>query len=147
MLQQQLGQLARLQAVLLQEQAALQQRDGDALSAIDVEKQQLVSDLDGLSRNLTGELQAAGHGSDKGTLHTFITAEATLQPLWQQLEAALLACRKQNQVNGILLEKGRQQTQQLLSILLGGPSQKDGMLYDAKGSASSSLGNGRSVKV
>ena len=144
--QNELGQLARLEHVLGQEHEALKARDNDALATTTSEKNQLVAALEAKGRERIELLKAAGMGADQEAIHAFVETEPQLLALWQQLEAALLKCQKQNQVNGMVLEKGRQQAQQLLGILLG-ENKRHTETYDAKGGTSSSFSNGRSVKV
>lgn len=144
--QQELGQLAQLEVVLGQEHEALKKRDNDALASSTAEKNQLVTALERRGSERIELLKAAGLGADQEAIHAFVETEPQLQALWQQLETALLNCQKQNQVNGMLLEKGRQQAQHLLGILLGENKQHT-ETYDAKGGTSSSFTNGRSVKV
>lgn len=148
-LQKELDQLIRLEAVLGQEHELLKQRDTDALSTNSQEKQNLIKSVDALGRDRLGLLQGAGIAIDKDSLLTFVNADTTgeLPRLWNELEAVLIRCQKQNQVNGILLETGKQTTEQLLGILLGEGDPKETELYDAKGSTSSSFLNGRSIKV
>ncbi len=146
-LQQELGQLAQLESVLGLENEALKQRDTDAIAKNSSDKQSLISSIESLGRQRLALLQAAGKGTDKDSVLAFVNAEPKLQEQWGELEAILLRCQKQNQVNGMVLEKSRQQTQQILGILLGQDSRKDTQLYDAKGGTSPSFFNGRSVKV
>ena len=146
-LQDELGQMTRLEVVLGLEYEALQQRDSDALIKNTQEKQQLITVIESRGRERLELLQGAGYGIDKEAVLGFIDAEPQLRRRWDELEVVLLRCQKQNQVNGILLEKDKQLTKQLMSILLGEGSRKNTELYDAKGSTSSSFLNGRSVKV
>lgn len=146
-LQTELGQLARLELVLGQEFDALKQQNNDALSENLEEKQKLIHEIESLGRQRLELLRGAGQGDDKVAVLAFVSAEAELNTRWQELEATLLRCQKQNQVNGMLLEKGKMQAQQLLGVLLGKESGSDGATYDAKGATSSSFSNGRSVKV
>ena len=146
-LQDELGQMTRLEVVLGLEYEALQQRDSDALIKNTQEKQQLITAIESRGRERLELLQGAGYGIDKEAVLGFIDAEPQLRRRWDELEVVLLRCQKQNQVNGILLEKDKQLTKQLMGILLGEGSRKNTELYDAKGSTSSSFLNGRSVKV
>ncbi len=146
-LQSELDQLLLLEAVLGQEHEGLKLRDADAIAKNTKQKQDLISAIEALGRERQGLLQGAGLGNDQEATLAFIDAEPQLRSKWDELEAVLLRCQKQNQINGMLLEKGKQQTQQILGILLGEGSRKETELYDAKGSTSSSFLNGRSVKV
>jgi flagellar biosynthesis/type III secretory pathway chaperone len=146
-LQRELSQLAQLEAVLRLENEALKQRDTDAIEKNSSEKQSLIASIETLGKQRLALLQAAGKGTDKDSVLAFVNTEPKLQERWDELEAILQRCQKQNQVNGMVLETSRQQTQQILGILLGQESRKDTQLYDAKGGTSPSFVNGRSVKV
>lgn len=146
-LQQELGQLTRLESVLGQEHEALKRRDSDALLPLIKEKQTLVTAIEALGGELPALLKRAGHSNDKEAVLVFIDTAPQLRQQWDELEALLLRCQRQNQVNGVLLERGRWQTQQLLGILLGEGNQRETELYNAKGTASPSFLHGRSVKV
>jgi flagellar biosynthesis/type III secretory pathway chaperone len=148
-LQKELDQLIQLEAVLGQEHESLKQRDTDALSKISQEKQNLIKSIEALGRDRLAQLQGGGTAIDKESLLSFVDAESSgeLRRLWNELEAVLLRCQKQNQVNGIMLEMGKQHTEQLLGILLGEGDRKETETYDAKGGTSSSFLNGRSIKV
>lgn len=146
-LQNELGRLTELESVLGQENLALQQRDADVLLLNAKEKQRLITLIESLGRERLGLLNGAGLGQDKEAILAFVAAESQLSRQWDELETILTRCQKQNQVNGMLLEKGKKQTQQLLGILLGETTRKDTELYNAKGSTSPSFLNGRSVKV
>lgn len=146
-LQNELGQLTQLETVLDQENLALQQRDADVLLSNAKEKQRLIVLIESLGRERLGLLSGADLGQGKEAILAFVNGEPQLRSQWDELEAVLTRCQKQNQVNGMLLEKGKKQTQQLLGILLGETTRKDTELYNAKGSTSPSFLNGRSVKV
>jgi flagellar biosynthesis/type III secretory pathway chaperone len=147
LLQSELTQLGRLEHVLQQEHTLLAQQDSAGLVENAKEKQSLIVSIESHGRERLQLLQAAGKGTDKEAVLAFVDTNPQLRDQWEQLEAVLLRCQKQNQVNGMLLEKGKQQTQQLLDILLGEGKRKGTELYDAKGTTSSSFLNGRSVKV
>lgn len=141
-LQRELDGMNRLEAVLGQEQDALRRRDAQALSTLAGEKQRLVDEIELPGRERQALLQ--GTAGDVG--HTLIATRPALQALWQELQGAVQRCQAQNQVNGILLEKGRQQAQQLLALLLGQPAQQE-PLYNARGGAATAFSHGRSLKV
>lgn len=147
MLQRELAQLLQLEVVLGQEHEALKLRDAAEITKNTESKQQLILAIETQGRERMALLQGAGKGTDKEAVLAFVDAETQLRSRWDELEAVLLRCQKQNQINGMLLEKGKQQTQQLLGILLGEGTRKETELYNAKGSTSSSFLNGRSVKV
>lgn len=150
-LKQELALLGQLEAVLAQEFTALEQKNTDEVTKNSNKKQELVAQLEQQGQERLGILQQAGVASGKEGLDEILRSESSgeLKSLWGELETTLLRCQKQNQVNGILLEKGRQQTQQMLNILLNeGEAGQDDGIYDASGnSTSSSFPNGRSVKV
>ena len=137
-----LEQLARLESVLDQEYESLKQRDSDALESNTAEKQQLIAAIEKDGRERLALLQNTGHGTDRGAVLAFVQAEPKLRRMWDELRSVLLRCQ-----HGMLIEMGRQQTQQLLSILLGEGERKNTELYDARGSTLSSFANSRSVKA
>ena len=146
-LQGELAMLARLEVVLGLEMSALERRDIDALTENTKEKQDLISSIEKLGRERRALLQGAGVATDKEAVQALVEAEPALRGQWSELESVLLRCQQQNQINGILLEKGKQQTRRLLGILLGEGNRKETELYDARGSTSPSFLHGRSVKV
>ena len=125
MLQRDLGQLTQLEVVLGQEHEALKLRDSAQITQNSEAKQQLILAIETLGRERMALLQGAEQGTDKEAVLAFVDAEPQLRSHWDELVALLLRCQKQNQINGMLLEKGKQQTQQLLGILLGEGTRKD----------------------
>lgn len=145
--QRELDELAKLEEILRQEHDTLKQRDSDALIEITQVKQKLIESVESFWNERLVLLQGAGYSTDKEAVLNLVSTDSQLVSQWDELESVLLNCQQQNQVNGLLVDMSRQQTQQLLSILLGEDSLKGAELYDAKGSTSSSFSNSQSVKV
>ena len=146
-LQKELGQLAQLEVVLSQEHAALKQRDSDALVTNTDEKQRVIESIESCGRERSRLLQDAGIATDKDTVLAFVKMSPELLSKWNELEVVLLRCQEQNKINGLLIDRGRQQTTQILKILLGDGGNENTELYDAKGSTSSSFSKSQSIKV
>jgi flagellar biosynthesis/type III secretory pathway chaperone len=147
MLRDELAQLGQLESVLLKEHELLAGQESEALLSNAKEKQLLIGQIEARGQERLKLLQLHGVGTDKDAVVGYMDSAPQLQGLWQEMENVLHRCQKQNQVNGVMLEKGRRQTEQLLAILLGEGRSKGTQLYNAKGAATSSFSNGRSVKV
>ncbi|MDH5784968.1 MAG: flagellar protein FlgN [Chromatiales bacterium] len=145
MIQDELQQLEQLGAVLQKEHLALQRRDTSALNSATSEKDKLVAALRSRGRARMELLITMGVATDQQSIQCYVASMPQLMESWQMLERSLLECQKQNQINGMLLEKGRKQTQSLLALFLGDQMRK-AETYDARG-YTSSLFNGRSVRV
>ena len=148
LLQQEAAVVKALQAVLKREHQALGKRDAAAITTASAEKEPLLGQLEQLAKQRNQILQQVGLGIDKPGFEAFIESDGSglLRKFWGVLEELLRECQKQNQVNGILLESGKQVTQQAVSILTGREIEQDD-LYDQRGKTSGSLGKNTSFKV
>lgn len=146
LLQQELVQLAHLEQLLGEEQEAMLRRNSEEMGELAKRKQALIERVEGLEGERLQRLMPNGGVAERDAWKEVLGADSRLAVQWQRLEAVLLRCRKQNQVNGVLLERDRQQTQQLLRLLLGGEG-KATSTYDARGSAHASYAHGHSLKV
>lgn len=146
-LRQEIEQLTRLEGILEREVETIKQRDATALSENTLEKHDVIGKIETLGRERLNLLHKAGISNKKEDIVAYLSTTPQLDKLRRVVESKLLNCQEKNQVNGILLEKDKQQVQQLLGILLGENVTQDEGLYNAKGNTSSSFVNGRSVKV
>lgn len=147
-LQREGEQVAALAAILESEYQELQERNADRLNEVTADKENKLRELGELAEQRVSILSQAGLGSDREGFMQFLADESSgvLQQEWTEIEAVLKRCQHQNQVNGKLLEIGKQQAQELLSLLLGreaGGSE----LYDRNGNTSNTFGPNSSVKV
>ncbi len=112
-------------------------RDSETLTRLTAEKQALLDTIESLGAEHQSDIPPATSAAD-----------AELLALREELEATLLRCQKQNQINGVMLERDRQQTRQLLELLLGKTQQQgQAELYDARGGTHSSFSHGQSLKA
>ena len=148
-MRRELGQLTRLEGVLGQEHEVLKQRDLNRLEEKTTEKQAVIEELAAASRERITLMKNAGIEQNLDSVISYLNqlGGEELTEVWKELEAALARCQKQNQINGMMLEKGKQHTRQLLGLLLGESDSSQNQLYDSSGATSSSFSNGRSVKV
>lgn len=149
LLLEQEGLAGRLLSVLETENEYVANRDNEGLERIVEEKRLLIDQLETCYRRNTGILSNAGISADLPglgeALQSCKSADNTLVQTWESLKERLLACEKQNLVNGKLLESSRRVTQQALSILLGGAGDA-GELYTQSGKATTPNLGGRTVR-
>lgn len=126
--------LRQLAELLQQEFEALSATNGEAVATLTQEKLTLLMQLEAVAQRKSQLLESLGYTLGSAGLTEFLDAAASpeLSSRWSEIENELRACRKQNLVNGQLLETTRRQTQQLLSILVG-ESDSPAELYTAKG--------------
>jgi flagella synthesis protein FlgN len=132
-----------------QEYEALRQRDADNLDKVVVLKEQQLETLNALAGERAELLREAGFAADRSGFGAVLDADSsgTLRTLWQSVEEALQQCQQQNQLNGKLLDVSKQQTQELLSLLLGNEAGGRTGLYDESGKTSTSFNRNTSIKV
>lgn len=147
-LQQETEAIKVLLDVLQREHQALGRRDVALIHDILAEKEQQLAQLDQLAQQRNQLLQQLGLSTDKSGFDSFIASDSSglLAKHWAGLEGLLRECQRQNQVNGTLLEAGKQVAQQTLSILTG-QDMSQNELYNQSGKTSSDLGKGTSIKV
>ncbi|HEB55628.1 MAG TPA: flagellar protein FlgN [Gammaproteobacteria bacterium] len=116
-----LGQLA---TTLEKEHAALFENDLDAIIQTASDKNRLFEFLEDLEKERHALLLAAGLDFDSNGIMAYLqrgTSQTRNETaaIWQQIENLTRQCRKQNQINGIILEKNRRRTEKALAILKG----------------------------
>jgi len=104
---------AALLATIAEERAALAQRDEDILMRAVSAKQARLEELQRLARVRADALRAGGARELGAHNHPELAA------LYDELERVGARCLHENRVNGALVESGRRQTEQLLTLLAG----------------------------
>lgn len=120
--------LLQLSQTLENENAALIDNDLDRIVQATNDKNRLFEILEDLEKERHELLLAAGLDLDSSGIMAYLQREPSrannkTTAIWQQIETLTRQCRKQNQVNGIILEKNRRRTEKALAILKGQRSQ------------------------
>jgi len=137
-LEQELAALQRMASVLLGEKDALKQNDQENLLRHVEGKNALASEIDNLLYQCNQILRANGlaEGSPGLTqLKESMGATNPLAGLMQSIESASDQCRKQNEINGKIVQQGSQELRSKIAILQGGAMDPDG--YDSDGDVAS----------
>jgi flagella synthesis protein FlgN len=148
LLQREAESVQGLAVTLTLEFEALEGNDADSLNDVVSRKEQQLAELNNLANERTALLQHAGFDADRAGFAAALDADdsGALRPLWEQVEAALLKCQQQNEINGKLLDVSKQQTQELLSLMLG--KEVGGTaLYDQSGNTATTYNRNTSIKV
>jgi flagella synthesis protein FlgN len=148
LLQQETAAIQSLLQALQREHQALGARDNAETALAVSDKEQRLRDLEQLAQQRSQLLQQADLTADKAGFDAFLASDSTgqLAEHWARLGEMLRECMRQNQINGALLESGKQISQQMLSILTGRDFAQD-ELYNQKGKTASSLGQNTSFKA
>ena len=130
--------LTQLEQTLENENAALLDNDLDRILHAATDKNRLFEFLEDLEKERHTLLLAAGLDFDSSGIMAYLQREPSpvndeTAAIWQQIETLTRQCRKQNQINGIILEKNRRRTEKALAILKGQSSQV--ATYTASGEA------------
>jgi flagella synthesis protein FlgN len=124
---QQLAQLSQLEALLISEKDILQQQNPDTLIKITADKNALlvsIQDVDnaiGQSFEFKQEKLAGTFDDDLAKIKTLLTQ-----------------CKKQNQINGLIIHQSQLSVERMKTSLLENHN-KSSMTYDSKGKASGGL--------
>ncbi|MEW6353180.1 MAG: flagellar protein FlgN [Pseudomonadota bacterium] len=133
LLRREIQYVTRLADVLQREYQALQGRDAAQVEHCTAEKQNLCAHIEELGQQRTTLLSGMGYASSAAGVGAYLRTHAEENRLWQELLHLTAQCRRQNQINGSLVNAGRSHTRRILSILRGQPS--DGELYGPAGDA------------
>ncbi|VAX12602.1 hypothetical protein MNBD_GAMMA24-243 [hydrothermal vent metagenome] len=130
--------LIQLAATLESEHSALAKNDLDIIIQAANNKNRLFELLEDLEHERHELLLAAGLDFDSNGIMAYLqrgTSQTRNETaaIWQQIETLTHQCRKQNQINGIMLEKNRRRTERALAILKGQTPQT--ATYSASGEA------------
>lgn len=120
------------------EQVALSSRDIDRINSITSEKQELLKlvEADISERQKILSDQGLEHSDDgmNSLLNSFSEKiSASLSQGWQQLSSLHNDIKELNQANGIVINKGLQQVDAMLSILQYNTEARSARTYNAKG--------------
>lgn len=124
---QQLAQLTQLEALLDTEKEVLQQQNPDALIHITSEKNNLLIAIQEVDNAIS---QSFEFKQEK--LAGKFSAELS------DIEACLIRCKKQNQVNGLIIHQSQLSVERMKTSLLENHN-KSSMTYDNKGKTSGGL--------
>ena len=127
MLTQQLSQLTKLEIVIDNEKAILQQHNPDKLSNITEEKNQLLLSIQTLDSKLA---QSLNFKKDK--------ADGKYAEQLSSIETTLLRCKDKNFVNGQIIEQSQLAVERMKTSLLQNHN-KSSMTYDKKGKTNGGL--------
>ncbi len=116
--------LTQLVHTLESEHLALVDNDLDAIIQAASDKNCLFELLEDLEKERHALLLAAGLDFDRNGIMAYLQRKTSQTrnetgALWQQIETLTHQCRRQNQINGIMLEKNRRRTEKALAILKG----------------------------
>ncbi|HEB87501.1 MAG TPA: flagellar protein FlgN [Gammaproteobacteria bacterium] len=116
--------LTQLVRTLESEHLALVDNDLDAIIQAASDKNRSFELLEDLEKERHALLLAAGLDFDRNGIMAYLQrgtprTRSETATLWQQIETLTHRCRKQNQINGIMLEKNRRRTEKALAILKG----------------------------
>lgn len=137
-LRQEIDLSNKLLDTLQSENQALSNNNFDAMQQTAFDKQQIIDTLDSLGRQRESLLRNAGYSGDKVGMYNFIRqGSSDLDKNWQQLVSIASKCRRQNEINGIIISAASRHTTNALRMLKGQqPSEK--VRYGSKGEAISS---------
>lgn len=116
--------LTQLGQTLENEYTALAENDLDRIVQAAHDKNRLFEFLEDLEKERHALLLSAGLDFDSSGIMAYLQRDTSqtkheAAAIWQQIGALTQQCRKQNQINGIILEKNRRRTEKALAILKG----------------------------
>ncbi len=128
--------LTQLSQILENEYTSLSDNDLERIIQAANDKNRLFELIEDLEKERHTVLLAAGLDFDSSGIMAYLQrspsqANNETASLWQQIETLTRQCRKQNQINGIILEKNRRRTEKALAILKGQSPQMG--TYNASG--------------
>ena len=124
---QQLMQLTQLEALLTTEKNILQAHDPDALIKITAEKNDLLLAIQELDNSIAQSFEFK-----QAKLAGTFTNELS------EIKTILERCKKQNQVNGLVIHQSQLSVERMKTSLLSNHN-KSSMTYDSKGKTSGGL--------
>lgn len=136
-LRDELSLIHTLSGLMKEEQRMLVVADTDGLTAITVQKNDLVGQLAELSQQRHGLLAQAGVAADDGGMDVWLAGhgngDAEAASLWQDLLAATRAAKELNRVNGMLITKHINHNQQLINAMRTPAGGADAGVYGPSG--------------
>lgn len=133
---------AGMLACLERERTGLASRDMAQIEQTTLRKNELSKELEQLETQRVALLTSLGYKNDSSAMTDCISQQPNarlLTRLWQEILTNLSACRDHNLTNGGILELGRRQAEQALSILRG--QHNSTRLYSPEGEAAPGFGN------
>lgn len=127
--------VVQLKALLLRERELLEQRKPDGMQEIILQKDRL---LDGLAFNAKQRAQLLRASQLPNNLEGWITLlqrhpeTQGLVTSWQSVTNEFVACQKENEINGRMINRSKQTLTQLLNLIRGQVAAPS--LYTQKGS-------------
>lgn len=124
LLQEEIAVVEELYTLLLQEEAALKNRQLAMLEQVTQAKEQCVNCLQILVTKRLQQLQQAGFSSENFAIEAYITVTQTddpaqLRKLWTDLVAVTTQTHQQNVINGAIIATSRNYLDHALGILQG----------------------------
>jgi len=115
-----------LHASLEREQQALYDNDLESIEQIAAAKAELAASIEALERRRAELVSQAGFPTHANGMAAYLghleqgpEGTRTVTAQWQTLQGVLRQCDRQNQINGIMLEKNRRRAEALLRLLRG----------------------------
>lgn len=133
-LEQELAALQRMVSALLGEKEALKQHNQESLLRHVQEKSALASEIDRLMDQCNQILRSnslAEGPQGLNQLRSKLAATDTVAGIIQSIETTSDQCRRQNEINGKVVQQGTQELRAKIAILQGGTIDPDG--YDSGG--------------
>lgn len=129
------------------EQRMLIDADTDGLTAITPQKNQLIGQLAALSQQRHQQLGAAGFAPDDASMQAWLDGQADpdAASLWQDLLAATREAKELNRVNGMLITKHLNNTQQLINAMRTPAGSQEATVYGPSGQTTSAAPSRRFV--
>ena len=112
LLKQESTALESLYAVLMKELVALKERNSESIISLSKEKNNLLNNLENLDRERQLCLQ------DKAQINTPVVSDEINQ-LSNEIEICLSKCKKQNSINGGIIEVSKLFNEKMLDIICG----------------------------
>ena len=138
-LQSQLACSKSLLQCLESERIGLTTRNLEQIEQSTRDKLGLTQTLEQLDARRTSLLNDLGYSSNARGMHQCIVELPETKPLWLHILENLSACRNSNLTNGAILESGRQQAEQALTVLRG--QHNSPKLYNTEGNTRPNFGN------
>lgn len=134
LLQQQLQQLVQMNELLLCEREAFASRSPQKVQSATERKLAALKQLQTTDQQIASNYSAEDFENEQ------------IKPLKIEIDNTLAELKKQNEVNGKILQTNQVNVNMLKDVLIGNKKDRSAMTYDQAGQKSSSL-RGRSIKA
>lgn len=130
--------LNQLLNALISEREALSENNIQSIESIAKEKIILMQQLEDLDKERRNLLEQAGIDLSANSIKDIFNNNSSpraplIRNIWEQISKLTRDCEQQNNINGIIIEKNKQHTENALSILQG--KQQGTELYSNKGTS------------